>query len=250
MAKPSPKDSFKEVFDKKQRVLVVAAHPDDNEVICGGIVARLSAEGKQVRLVVTTTGGKGTESKSISEKAFAKARKSEQAKAAVTLGIPKNQNFNLGIADGELEASVANIGKIVWHIREFKPDIVITHNPDEVINTFSAKDGVRWVNHRDHRHTALITTDAIYPYSRDRAFFPEQLKQGLKPHSVSEILYSDSYEHPQRLYFDVTKNIDKKRQALACCPSVIPKDHIEEYIDELKIGNRYFEQLRYYKDLY
>jgi len=53
------KDSFNDIFGAKNRVMVVVAHPDDNEIICGGIVARLIAEGKQVRLVVMTTGGKG-----------------------------------------------------------------------------------------------------------------------------------------------------------------------------------------------
>lgn len=243
------KDSYPEVFKDKKRVLVVAAHPDDNEVICGGLVARLTVDGKKVRLVVTTNGEKGVGYKTTDPKAFGEGRKSEQEKAAGVLGIPATENFNLNIPDGELEASLENIEKIAWHIREFKPDIVITHNPDEVINTFSSKEGIRWVNHRDHRHTALITTDAIYPYSRDRAFFPEQLKK-LEPHTVTEILYADSYEHPLRVYFDVTDYVNEKAEALKCCPSVIEAEHVQEYIDETKIGERYYEQLRYYKDLY
>lgn len=243
-------DSFEDVFKDKHRVLVVAAHPDDNEVICGGLVARLTAANKQVRLVVTTNGEKGTGDKLIDPKRLAATRLQEQERASEILGIPKSENFNLGIADGEIESTVANIEKIVFHIRQFKPDIVITHNPDEVINTFSSKGGVRWVNHRDHRHTALITTDAVYPYSRDTAFFPQQLKDGLKPHTVLDMLFADSYEHPLRVYFDVSDFIDKKRKALACCPSVIEPDHIDGYIDEIKIGERYYEQLRYVSGLY
>lgn len=243
-------DSFNKVFGNKKRVLVVTAHPDDNEVICGGIVARLIAENKQVRLVVTTNGEKGVEAKDIAPEVFAKTRKSEQIESGKKLGIPEDQNFNLDVPDGELEASLDNIEKIVFHIRDFKPDIVITHNPDEVINTFSSKEGVYWVNHRDHRHTALITVDAIYPYSRDRAFFPSQLENGLEPHTVTELLVSDSYEHKLRLYFDITDYIDKKRDALASCPSVIPHDHVEEYIEETKIGDRYYEQLRYIPGLF
>ena len=127
---------------------------------------------------------------------------------------------------------------------------MITHNPDEVINTFSSKEGVRWVNHRDHRHTALITTDAVYPYSRDAAFFPEQIKSGLKGHTVLDMLFADSYEHPLMVYFDVTDQVEKKRAALASCPSVIAADHVDGYIDEIKIGDKYYEQLRYVSGLY
>lgn len=243
-------DSFDKVFGDKKRVLVVTAHPDDNEVVCGGTVARLISEGRQVRLVVTTNGEKGVEDKDIDPKEFGKTRKTEQIASGEQLGIPAEQNFNLDIPDGELEASLDNIEKIVYHIREFKPDIIITHNPDEIINTFSSKEGTYWVNHRDHRHTAQITVDALYPYSRDKAFFPEQLQSGLEPHSVYDLLVSDSYEHPLRLYFDITDHVDKKRKALASCPSVIPADHVEEYVEETKIGDRYYEQLRYIPGLY
>ncbi|MBI2797820.1 PIG-L family deacetylase [Candidatus Saccharibacteria bacterium] len=243
------KDSYNDVFKHKKRILVVAAHPDDNEVICGGLVARLTTDGKKVRLVVTTNGEKGVGASKTDPTAFGEGRKQEQQKAAAVLGIPVGENFNLDVPDGEFENSLNNIEKIAWHIREFKPDIVITHNPDEVINTFSSKDGVRWVNHRDHRDTALVTTDAIYPYSRDRAFFPDQL-QKLEPHTVTEVLYADSYEHPCRVYFDVTDYVDKKAEALNCCPSVIESEHVQEYVDETKIGDRYYEQLRYYSRLY
>lgn len=243
-------DSFDKVFADKQRVLVVVAHPDDNEVICGGLVARLIASGKAVRLVVTTNGEKGVMDKDVSPEEFAKTRMTEQLLAAKKLGLPESENFNLNIPDGEFESSVENIGKIVYHIRQFKPDIIITHNPDEVINTFSSKGGVYWVNHRDHRNTATATVDALYPYSRDKAFFPEQLQAGLETHSVYALLVSDSYEHSLRLYFDVTDFVDKKRQALSSCPSVIEQDHVEEYISETRIGDRYYEQLRYISGLY
>ncbi len=99
-----PQDSFKDVFDKKQRILVVAAHPDDNEVICGGLVARLIEAGKRVRLVVTTNGEKGSGDKTVDRKVLAATRLKEQETAAGILGIPKAENFNLGIPDGELEA--------------------------------------------------------------------------------------------------------------------------------------------------
>lgn len=241
------KDQFDEVFKNKQRVLVVTAHPDDNEVICGATVARLIASGRKVRLVVCTNGEKGVEDKKgINTKDFAQTRIKEQIEAGKVLGIPENENFNLEIPDGELETTLENIGKIVLHIREFKPDIIITHNPEEVINTFSEEENIRWVNHRDHRHAALIAVDAAYPYSRDRGFFPEQLEK-LEPHTVEYLLFSDSYTHPQRAYFDVTDYVEKKRVALVACKSVVPREHVDSYVEELKHQDRYYEILRFIK---
>lgn len=237
-------DSFNKIFKNKKRALVVMAHPDDNEIICGGVVARLIGEGKKVRLVVLTNGGKGTQGRTdITEKQFAKIRLVEQKKAGRELGIPEEENFNLNIPDGELETTVANIGKVVFHIRQFKPDIVITHNPEEIINTFS-KD-TRWVNHRDHRHTAIIVVDAAYPYSRDTAFFPEQLKNGLTPHKVSEFLFSDSYTHVERLYFEVTKYLESRRKAFEQYKSSLSKKEIDGLMEEIKKDNGSFEVLRY-----
>lgn len=243
-------DSYNTVFGQKKRILIVTAHPDDNEVICGGLVARLISDNKEVRLVVTTNGEKGNGDSDFTTEEFAKIRTAEQMKAAQILGISSHECINLGIADGEIEASIENIKKIVFHIREFKPDIVITHCPDEVINTFSSKENVRWVNHRDHRHTAIITADAVYPYSRDKNFFVDQLQEGLAPHIVTDMCFSDSYEHALNHYFDVTEFIDKKRLALSACPSVIEPKHVEDYIEETRVGNKYYEQLRFVSGLF
>lgn len=243
------KDSFEEIFKDKERVLVVTAHPDDNEIICGGIVSRLIDEGKKVRLVVMTTGGKGFQDRTdITENEFAKIRTSEQLAAGIELGLAVNENFNLGIKDGELENTLANIEKVVFHIRQFKPDAVITHNPYDPINTFSEE--IHWVNHRDHRATASIVCDATYPYSRDRGFFPQHfLKYNLTTHVVSELLFSDAYSYPDVKYFEITKYIDKKRNALLKHKNAFSADSVEsEFLEESRLEpGKNFERLKHVK---
>lgn len=238
------KDSFNKIFGDKNRVLVVMAHPDDNEIICGGTVARLIDEGKKVRIVTMTNGGKGMRDRTdINESQFAKIRAEESMKAGLELGLSREEMFNLNIPDGELENSIENIEKIVYHIRQFKPDIIITHNPEEHINTFS-KD-VHWVNHRDHRHTASMALDAAYPYSRDTAFFPHQLKAGLTPHSVGEFLLSDFYTHPDVIGFEVSKYLNKRRKALEQHIHGFVGREVDEYMEEIQRDGGNFEILRY-----
>ena len=243
------KDSFSEIFGNKDRVLVVLGHPDDNEIICGGIVARLVSEGKKVRSIAMTNGGKGFQDRTdTNEKEFSEIRKKEQLEAGKELGLKDEDIFNLDIPDGELEDSLENIEKIVFHIRQFKPDIIITQNPFDNINTFDSQ--THWVNHRDHRHTALLTIDAAYPYSRDRGFFPEHFtKFKLEPHTVSEILFSDAYSYPDVSYFDITNFIDKKRKALLKHKNAFgPETVEEEFLEETKLEpGKNFERLRYYK---
>lgn len=240
------KDSFDEIFKDVKKVLVVLAHPDDMEIVCGGIVARLTSDKVQVRLVVTTNGGKGMKDKEgLKENEFAKLRTSEQVKAGGILGIQESQNFNLGIPDGEFETNIENIGKVASHIREFKPDLVITHNPTpDIINFF---DKSHWVNHRDHRNTGQVTLDACYPYARDTGFFTEQLESGLKPHSVTKVLLADSYTSPSVKYFQIDKFLDKKKKALQQHLTAFDPADADDYIEENKIENGYYEPLGYYK---
>lgn len=243
------KDSFQEIFGEKEKVLVVMAHPDDNEIICGGIVARLLDEGKKVRVVVMTTGGKGFQDRTdVTEEEFGKIRIGEQKAAGAELGIPENENFNLGVKDGELENTLENIKKVVFHIRQFKPDIIITQNPYDPINTFNEE--IHWVNHRDHRATASIVCDAAYPYSRDRGFFPEHFSEdNLTPHSVSELMFSDSYSYPDVKYFEITKYYDKKRNALLQHKNAFSADAVEEeFLEETRLEpGKNFERLKHVK---
>ena len=238
------KDQYDEIFNDVQRILVVFAHPDDCEIVCGSTVARLRDEKKDVRLVVTTTGGKGVQDKTgISEEEFGKKRQQEQINGGIALGIPENENFNLGIPDGEVEPDLSTIGKIVYHIREFKPDLIITHNPSDEIIDFPPS--ARWVNHRDHRNTGLATLDAAYPYSRDNNFFPDQLSSGLTRHEVRKFLFSDSYTKPYAISFNTEDYLDHKRKALEAHEIAIAKDLIEDYIGEMKQDEGYFELLGY-----
>ncbi len=243
----SVKDSFENIFKDKSRVMVVMAHPDDNEIICGGIVARLLDEGKKVRLVVMTNGGKGFRDRTdVTEEQYGKIRVAEQKAAGKELGLPEEENFNLNIPDGELENTLENIGKVVFHIRQFKPELIITQNPFDPINTFS--EDVHWVNHRDHRNTALIVLDAVYPYSRDRGFFPEHFsKHNLEQHTVTELMFSDSYSYPDVLYFEITKYYNKKKNALLEHKNAFPAETIEtEFLEETRLEpGKNYERLKH-----
>ncbi len=236
MAEIKINDSFDEIFKDKNNILVVTAHPDDNEIICGGLVARLIDKGKKIRLIVTTTGGKGFQNRTdITEDEFAKLRFTEQINAGLELGISKDQNFNLGIPDGEMENSLSNIEKLVKHIREFKPDIIITHNPQDMINSFS--EDIKWVNHRDHRNTAMTVLDAAYPYSRDRGFFPEHFsKHGLTPHQVGTFLFSDYFMNPKVSYFDITNYRSQKEASLRSHKNALG-DEIDAFMEEGIMGD-------------
>lgn len=240
------KDSYTEIFKDKERILVVLAHPDDTEVNCGGLTARLTQDSKKVRFVITTNGGKGSrDRKDQDETEFAKINIQEQLVAGTILGVPEEENINLGIPDGEVNDSLDHIEKIVFHIREFRPDIVITHNPSDTFIKFS--DTSWWVNHRDHINTAKCTVNAMYPYARDWGFFPRHFEMGLTPWTVKELLYADAYQDPTLRYFDISSVLDIRKKALAVHKTAFNEEDVADYMSEVEINGGHFEQLGYVK---
>ena len=74
-------------FGDVERVLVVAPHPDDAEIGCGGTVALLAREGVEVHYLIATNGDKGTEDPTLTNADLAATRDKEQRDAAAMLGV-------------------------------------------------------------------------------------------------------------------------------------------------------------------
>src|SRR3954464_15373529 len=89
-----------EAFDEVRRVIVVAAHPDDLECCCGGVVSMLVARDVEVFSVNCTLGDIGAQEGDILRSALAANRLRETEDAATLLGLAGT--FNLGHHDGEL----------------------------------------------------------------------------------------------------------------------------------------------------
>lgn len=185
--------------DRIDRILVVMAHPDDPEIACGGTVARWCSEGKQVRYLLLTSGDKGTKDPELSPHRLAETREEEQRKAAQILGVA-TLSF-LRHKDGELENNLSLRGEIAFIIREFKPEIVVSHDP--------------WRPYQlqpDHRASGFATCDAVVA-ARDHLFLPALSDLNLGPHTPSEIYFALP-EEPD-LIVDITDFMEKKLQALA-----------------------------------
>ncbi len=198
-----------------------------------------------MKLVKMTTGNKGSRGQKITETELAQTRESEDQVALKTLGLTQGDSTNLNLGDGEIENNLATIGLLVKEIRTFKPDLIVTHNPEKTL--IRDLEGSYYVNHRDHRHTAEVVVDAAYPYSRDLLFYPEQLKEGLSGHSCSEFLFVDSWGHEDTVFIDITKYDQVRTQAIASHKSQYSQENAQGSTDFFapdKDGNRY-EQFRY-----
>jgi LmbE family N-acetylglucosaminyl deacetylase len=193
-------------------VLAVGAHPDDMDFGAGGSLALFAAQGAQVHYLQVTDGSKGTDDTHITCEALMKKREQEQRDACQALG-GTDVHF-LRYRDGELEVTAQLKKDIVRVIRTIKPDVVITPDPSEL---YSPSMGM--VNHSDHRATGLATMDAVYPLARDHLNYPDQIEEGLQPHKVKTLLFTN-FER-QNFYVDISTTLQTKLQAIAAHASQI-----------------------------
>jgi len=115
------------------RLLAVFAHPDDESMGMGGTLAKYSAEGVETYLVCASRGERGwfgPQEQNPGLSALGLVRTKELENAVRELGM-KGLYF-LDAIDGEVDQAnpAEAIGKIVSHIRQIKPQVVVTFPPD------------------------------------------------------------------------------------------------------------------------
>jgi LmbE family N-acetylglucosaminyl deacetylase len=187
-----------------ERVLVVAAHPDDIEFGAAGTIARWVAEGATVRYLLITRGDKGSDDPAADVSALADLREREQRAAAAEIGV-SGVDF-LDEPDGQVEPSLRLRERITHAIRTFRPEIVMTHDPTVLfVNN-------EWVNHPDHRAVGQVTVDAVFPTARDPLNFREHLDAGLEAWKVAELFLWSTNEANQLV--DIAGTMERKIAAL------------------------------------
>lgn len=85
------------------RLVVVAPHPDDEVLGCGGLIATHTAQGGEVLLVGVTDGEASHDGAPSSRREFlACIRRNEQWQGLRLLGLPRPQVLNLALGDGQV----------------------------------------------------------------------------------------------------------------------------------------------------
>jgi LmbE family N-acetylglucosaminyl deacetylase len=158
-------------------VLAIAAHPDDIESWCAGTLARAIDAGATVRLLLVTSGDKGSSDPAATAAGVARVREEETHEAARRLGL--DEVAFLRYPDDDVEETRTLRSELVAAIRRWRPAVLFTHDPEHPYPPYLA--------HRDHRVVGRAALAAVYPLARDRLSFPEHAQQGLAPHAVREV---------------------------------------------------------------
>ncbi|MCH7688978.1 MAG: PIG-L family deacetylase [Planctomycetes bacterium] len=129
--------------DHSLRILVMGAHPDDCDIKAAGVAALWKSLGHTIRFVSVTNGESGHHR--LKGEELATIRREEASAAGRVLGI---QYDVLNNRDGYLEPTLEARFEIIRLIREFHPDLILTHRPNDY--------------HPDHRYTSQLVCDAAY----------------------------------------------------------------------------------------
>ena len=127
---------------ERGRVVVVAPHPDDEILGCGGLLAALVQRSPEIRIITVSNGeASHPNDPAWTPALLAQARRAEQARGLARMGFDANCVLRLGLPDGAVGAHRASL---MQHLRS---NIVA----DDLVLTTWRHDG-----HPDHEATGDV----------------------------------------------------------------------------------------------
>jgi len=125
------------------RLLILGAHPDDADYHAGGLATLYRRAGHVVKMVALTNGEAGHHCDFGAK--LAVRRREEAAAAGRVIGA---EYVTWDWPDGKLLPSLELRWQVIREIRQFRPDLVLTHRTNDY--------------HPDHRAVGEVVRDASY----------------------------------------------------------------------------------------
>ncbi|MCB2229319.1 bacillithiol biosynthesis deacetylase BshB1 [bacterium] len=175
----------------KLDILAIAAHPDDIEITCGGLLIKYARLGKKTGALDLTRGEMGT-------KGDEHDRQRELAKAAEIMGLA--YRHNLEMPDSAVEFTQENKYLIAQAIRDTRPELVILPH---------------WVQrHPDHLACSRLGYDACFLAGLKKAPLAGD------PHRPKKIFYVSYFRNTDYSFLvDISDEMRQKLEAVAAYTS-------------------------------
>jgi LmbE family N-acetylglucosaminyl deacetylase len=183
-----------------ERVLIVAAHPDDIDFGAAGSVALWTKAGIEVSYCLVTDGQAGGFEADRVRAEMPAVRRAEQTAAADEVGV-QDLHF-LGYEDGYLEPTQDVIRDITRVIRKVRPQRLLCPSPERNWSRLPA-------SHPDHMAAGEATVRAFFPAAGNPFAYPELTEDAW---NVGELWMM---AHPEfNHHVDITDTIEQKFAAL------------------------------------
>ncbi len=162
-------------------ILVIGGHPDDDHQ-SHGTLAMLKDHGNEIYILTMTTGNVGTKDPKINRNLLSIIRRQEQLDAMKEIGLSEEHYINLGYDDGRLEFADREeaVGKLVYYIRKFQPDVLFSFDPGYNYQVWQKSD---------HRAAAYLAADAVRAAEWRLLYEGQIIHDGLTAHAIPEFLF-------------------------------------------------------------
>lgn len=221
-------------------ILLIGGHPDDDSG-SHGTLSMLNENGNDVYILIMTTGNVGTSDPTMTRHRLAEIRRQEQLDAMAELGLSEDNYINLGYTDGMLEFADKEevVKRLVYHIRELKPDVLMSFDPGY---------GYQQWHKSDHRAASYLAADAARAAEWHLIFPGQIIQDGLEAHSINEYLFYSSPEEGINVSVDISDYAERKARARAQYMSQFNSESFNEYKgpdpEDYTNGDEYVERMR------
>ncbi|RKX23761.1 MAG: bacillithiol biosynthesis deacetylase BshB1 [Candidatus Zixiibacteriota bacterium] len=172
-------------------VLAIAAHPDDAEITCGGLLIKMARKGHCTGILDLTQGEMGTYGDEHD-------RKGEADDAAKIMGL--SYRHNLKLPDSAVEPDRASKLKVAQVLRETRPELVVLPHWEQ--------------RHPDHLACCRLGYDACFLAGLAKL---ELKGEPFRPHKIIYAAYSRAEGYS--FLVDISEQIETKILAVAAYKS-------------------------------
>ncbi|HET7228588.1 MAG TPA: PIG-L deacetylase family protein [Longimicrobium sp.] len=183
-----------------KRILIIAPHPDDETLGCGGSIAKWAAEGHEVSVLIVSGHLPPLYPMEAYEQTVAEAKR-----AFEILGVAHSRFLQIPATYVHTEPVSSLNGQVVKVVDETRPHVVLCCYPD------------RHVDHRVIFDSAMVATRPVHA--------GKDVQVVAAYETLSETHWNAPHIEPNFVptwVVDITETIEKKMAAVACYESQIP----------------------------
>jgi len=199
----------------KSRILIMAPHPDDETLGCGGVIAKLAGKGSDVHVLIVTKGD------DLFDQDLVKRGREEAIKAHRLLGVKKTHFADLPAIKLDMLPQYQINEKLSEYLSEIRPDILFLPFPGDINRDHQIVHACGMVAARPHKKIIR----SIYSY------------ETLSATNWNSLVASSPFV--PNVFVDISDTIERKIEALKAYASQLRKYPHPRSVEAIVALSRY-----------